>query len=200
MATKIKVTRLTRFGEKAEGVFRPLDLPRLKPFLAGAEGEIRYLVTGSEATDANGGRVARVKCIILGWFLLSDPETFEPDPYELGIESVLIPVSDESLMPPLEDENENEDFVVMGEDLDIAELVEEEILLDLPFWAVAAKSKGAKSGGKGKAGKAGKSGVAGKTGKATGSKADEMVIENGDSADSPRPSPFAKLAALKKVH
>ncbi len=188
MATKIKVTRLTRFGEKAEGVFRPLDLPRLRPFLAGAEGEVRYVISGSEATDANGGRVARVKCIILGWFLLSDPETFEPDPYELGIETVLIPVSDESQLPPLKAESENEDYVVMGEELDIAELVEEEILLDLPFWAVATKRTGTKAGGKVKGGNL-------KAGKATVSNADAKA-EEGEI----RPSPFAKLAALKKVH
>jgi uncharacterized metal-binding protein YceD (DUF177 family) len=177
---KIKIDRLTRLKHKVEGELRPQQLARLKPFLAGDEGEIKYTVTGSETADAAGGRIARVKCIISGWFLLSDPETFEPEPYELSIESVLIPVRDEAELPPLEAENENEDYVVMGEELDIVDLVEEEILLDLPFWAIAADADSVVKP------------IAPKGGSRSAAAVESDNVKE--------PSPFAKLASLKKVH
>lgn len=184
-AYKIKIDKLTRLKHKAEGEFRPQELVRLRPFLAGEEGEIKYVVTGSETVDPAGGRIARVKCIILGWFLLSDPETFEPEPYEISIESILIPVSDEAKLPPLEAENENEDYVVMGDELDIFDLVEEEILLDLPFWAIAAD-----------VGSRAKSDRTKPISPKGGSKSAASV----ESENGKRPSAFAKLATLKKVH
>jgi uncharacterized metal-binding protein YceD (DUF177 family) len=89
-------------------------------------------------------------------------------------------VRDEAELPPLEAENENEDYVVMGEELDIVDLVEEEILLDLPFWAIAADSD---SGVKPIAPKGGSRSAA--------------AVESDNVKE---PSPFAKLASLKKVH
>ena len=198
MSTKIALDRFTNQSQTVSGTLIPASLERLKPFLAilaEAEtahqaknaGEIRYTLSGHITTDAVGRRTRRVKCIILGWFLLSDPETFEPEPYELSIKSTLVLVNNESDLPPLEAEAEDEDYVALGEELDIEELVEEEILLDLPFWAIAVEP----ASGKGKA-KQGKKTKQSKAGKPVTS-----IMEDTAEAET-KLSPFAKLAELKK--
>ena len=54
----------------------------------------------------------------------------------MDIASSLVVVKDESELPPLEMESEGEDFIVCGLNMDVAERVEEEILLSLPAHAV----------------------------------------------------------------
>ncbi len=80
-------------------------------------------------------------------------------------------VNSEAQLPPLESESEDEDYVALGDELDVLELVEEEILLDLPFWAIAAEPAAKKTK---------------KSSKAAPAVAAEKKI-----------SPFAKLAGLK---
>jgi uncharacterized metal-binding protein YceD (DUF177 family) len=211
MSTKLLLDRFTNQSQTVSGTLIPSSLARLKPFLAnladaavlleGVEdskkaGEIRYTLSGNVTTDAAGRRTRRVKCIISGWFLLSDPETFEPEPYELSIKSTLVLVNSESELPPLEEESEDEDFVALGEELDVEELVEEEILLDLPFWAIAFESPDAKAKSKAKLAKQTKSLKASQSSKSS------FIIENVESMElanaEPKLSPFAKLADLKK--
>lgn len=198
MSTKIALDRFTNQSQTVSGTLIPASLERLKPFLASlaeAEtanqaknaGEIRYTLSGHVTTDAVGRRTRRVKCIILGWFLLSDPETFEPEPYELSIKSTLVLVNNESDLPPLEAEAEDEDYVALGEELDIEDLIEEEILLDLPFWAIAVEPLSGKD----------KARQAKKTKQSKASRPVTSGIENVAEAE-PKLSPFAKLAELKK--
>jgi len=215
MSTKIILDRFTNQSQTVTGTLLPFSLPRLKPFLAispgdsqeatpdsGArdnevkntksDGEIRYTLSGHVTTDAVGRRTRRVKCIILGWFLLSDPETFEPEPYQLSIKSTLVLVNNESELPPLEAEAEDEDYVALGEELDIEDLVEEEILLDLPFWAIAVESPETVAKAKLKQAK--------QTKVAKSKKLLPIIetSENKDVSEEPKLSPFAVLAALKK--
>ncbi len=205
MSTKLLLDRFTNQSQKVSGTLIPASLARLKPFLANPNdakallegvdeakkaGEIRYSLSGHVTADAAGRRTRRVKCIILGWFLLSDPKTFEPEPYEVSIESILVLVNSESDLPPLHEEAENEDYVVLGEELDVEELVEEEILLDLPFWAIANDSTKAKE----KPSKGTKSDPRTKQ-KSTKQPAEIIFEEVGEA---PKLSPFAQLAKLKK--
>jgi uncharacterized metal-binding protein YceD (DUF177 family) len=176
---KVAIDRFTTKNQVLKGQFLPNELARLKPFLATADGEIRYELTGMYKMDATGRRKKRVKCIISGYFFLLDPQTLEAEPYELGIESQLVLVEDEAELPPLEQEQPDEDYVTVGKELDVVELVEEEILLDLPFWAIAADSKGDSEASRDKSALTASAGS--QTAKSSGSK-----------------SPFAKLAALKK--
>ena len=101
-------------------------------------------------------------------------------------------VNNESDLPPLEEEAEDEDYVALGEELDVEELVEEEILLDLPFWAIAKDSKAKEKPSKGT-----------KSDPRTKQKSDKkpanIVFEElGDPLATPKSSPFAQLAKLKK--
>lgn len=170
MATAIQIDRFTRLKQTVSGSFRPQQLPRLAEYLAGNEGEIHYSIAGNLDTDASGSQKRSVKCIISGWFLLADPLTLQPCRRDLSIESRLILVASEQDLPPLEMEADDEDFVVCGNELDVLETVEEEVLLDI------ALTQTVKAGDGGK--KASKSGAPGKP-------AVEKI------------SPFAKLAELK---
>ena len=186
MTSKLNLERFIKQQQSISGDFSPAQLPRLKPFLAGNEGQIQYTVTGTETVDAAGRRLRRLKCIILGWFLVADPHSLEPQQYELSIESRLVLVNDEAEMPPLEEELPDEDYVALGEEIDVQELVEEEILLDLPLWAIAVESKAKK--------------IAVKKSKAKASI--EFVTDDSISGSDADPvvkkvSPFAKLATLK---
>ena len=176
----ILVEPFTRLKQTASGDFSPGDLPRVRPFLAGSEGEIHFELVGLETKDAAGGRKQRVKCIISGWFLLFDPETLEPTQHVLSILSSLVLVGDESLLPPLENESPDEDYVALGSEFIVADLVEEEILLDLPFWAIAIDDVKKAAATKPAATK-----PAASTGKSDAVSRDK------------KPSAFAKLAALK---
>ncbi|MEO8102306.1 MAG: hypothetical protein ABI790_07255 [Betaproteobacteria bacterium] len=132
MPDAIHVERFTRQGQSVSGQFSPQTLPRLAEYLASEEGEIHYSLSGSVSTDVTGSQKRRLKCIISGWFSLADPNTLKPLRYALAIESKLVLVHDESKLPPLEMESDDEDYIVCGSELDVRDRVEEEILLDLP--------------------------------------------------------------------
>ena len=181
MTSKLNLERFTRQQQTISGDVEPMRLPRLKPFLAGKEGEIRYTVAGSEAADASGRRIRRLKCIILGWFLVADPQSLEPQQYELSIKSSLVLVDEESQLPPLEDELPDEDYVALGQEIELQDLIEEEILLDLPLWAIAVEKQS-------------------KAKKAAGSKAKrvaDVTVVNAPALAEKKVSPFSKLAVLK---
>ena len=137
MSLSIQIDRFTRLKQTISGHFAPTDLPRLVEFLAGDEGEIRFCLSGRLATDAAGSQKRHVKCIISGWFLLIDPTTLQPIRHDVDIDSRLVIVSDESMLPALEAEADDEDYIICGAEMDVRERVEEEILLDLPQAAVA---------------------------------------------------------------
>jgi uncharacterized protein len=175
MSEKISVDRFTQGGQVAEGNLSPGDLARLKPFLVSSEGELSYRIVGSQSTDASGGRKRHLKCIISGYFFLLDPKTHEPEQYEVGIESRLVLVDSDEKLPPLDEESPDEDYVTVGSELDVLGLIEEEILLDLPFWAITAE-------------------VDETTPTAKPGKPHERPLD----VAAKKPNPFAKLAVLKK--
>ena len=136
MSLIINVDRFTRLKQSVKGRVSPVDLPGLTDFLAGSEGEIRYSLSGNLVINLAGEQERRVKCIIYGWLLLFNPVTLAAVRHPLDIASSLVVVKDESDLPPLEMESEGEDFIVCGVNMDVAERVEEEILLSLPAHAV----------------------------------------------------------------
>jgi uncharacterized metal-binding protein YceD (DUF177 family) len=102
----------------------------------------------------------------------------------MDISSSLILVDDESALPPLEMESENEDYIVCGASMIVAERVEEEILLNLPAQAVnRSEALGSRQAS-----------TTGSTAKLVRTSiASESILAGGDKI-----SPFAKLAKLKK--
>ena len=140
MSLTINADRFTRLNQSLSGKFLPAELAGLSEYLAGEGGEINYSMKGTLTVDHSGTQQRRVKCIIYGWFLLIDPVTLAVVRHTLDIDSSLVLVEDESGLPPLEMESENEDYVVCGANMDVAERVEEEVLLSLPAQTVSYKA------------------------------------------------------------
>ena len=112
-----------------KGRFVPADLERLEGSIADERGELRYEVTA--ALDRQ--RRKAVSCIIEGFVFLICQNTLEAFRHEISIRDRLILVDDESGLPSVEEEDENEDYVVADEPLDIRDLVEDAVLLSLPM-------------------------------------------------------------------
>ena len=125
----IDLTTLSAKPQVLSGSFKPGDLPRLRDLLAGPEGEFRYTV--SARLDEQRGKV--VSCIIKGFAMLECQATLEEFRYDLAIDDRLVLVDDDSHLPAIEREGEEEDFVVVDGPLDVRELVEDAVILALPM-------------------------------------------------------------------
>jgi uncharacterized protein len=112
-----------------KGRFVPADLERLEGAIADQRGELRYEVTA--VLDRQ--RRKAVSCIIEGFVFLICQNSLEAFRHEISIHDRLILVEDESGLPSVEEEDENEDYVVADEPLDIRDLVEDAVLLALPM-------------------------------------------------------------------
>jgi uncharacterized protein len=143
-----------------KGSFVPADLERLEGSIADARGELRYEITA--VLDSQ--RRKSVSCIIEGFVFLICQNSLEAFRHEISVNDRLVLVDDESGLPSVEEEDENEDYVVADEPLDIRDLVEDAVLLSLPM-------------------------VPRKPGL-------EEPVKGGQ--ETPRQSPFAALAVLKK--
>ncbi len=127
--TLIHPDRFTEAGRTFEGVLRPGDLPRLAPELASPDGELRYAITAR--LEKHQRRV--VSCIIDGFVFLTCQTTFEVFRHAIAIRDRLVLVGSEEELPPIEEENDGEDFVVATDPLDPVGLVEDAVLLALPM-------------------------------------------------------------------
>lgn len=184
MSLTINIDRFTRLKQSIAGKFAPHELPGLTEYLAGADGEIHYSMSGNLAVDLAGNQERQVKCIIYGWILLSDPVTLAPVRHKLDINSALILVKDESELPPLELESESEDYIICATNMVVAERVEEEILLSLPAQAVNRRGM-----------------IESLEKPATGGRGISPMqakMSTAPVAEGKKISPFAKLAGLKK--
>lgn len=112
-----------------EGRFAPADLERLDESLANGEGELRYRITAG--LDEHRRKV--VSCIINGFVFLTCQTSLEAFRHEISVDDRLVLVDEESQLPPVEEENDTEDYLVAGEPLDIRDLVEDAVLLALPM-------------------------------------------------------------------
>ncbi len=179
------VERLTRLKQKVEGVFLPAELPELLQHLASDEGEIAYFISGGLKNGRDGGQTRHLKCIIRGLVSLSDPNAEDPQAFEIDIESKLVLVGSEAELPPLELESDDEDYVVVGTEIDIRALVIEEVLLFLPPMSVK-KALSSSSNKVSSQMKPQNSNAVSKS---------ENLTEA--TAKASKPSPFAKLADFK---
>jgi uncharacterized protein len=112
-----------------EGAFKPGDLERLEDSLANGDGELKYRITAS--LDPQRRKVA--SCIIEGFVFLTCQNTLEAFRHEISVSDRLVLVENESQLPPVEAEDDVEDYLVADEPLDIRDVVEDAVLLALPM-------------------------------------------------------------------
>ncbi len=181
MSDTIQIERFARQKQTISGQCRPRELAPLADFLAGEEGEIRFSFSGNEVTDAVGGQKRCIRCIISGWFVVSDPLNLKPTRHDIDIDSRLVVVHDESALPPLQFETDDEDYIVCAGEMNVLERVAEEILLSLPTAFIRGDESGLK---------AVKSGTDAATRSPKTIPAANSIVA--------KVSPFARLSELKK--
>jgi len=123
---------LDRFSPKPlvlEGTLSISDLERLDDTVANHEGELRYRVTAT--LDKRRRKV--VSCTIEGFVFLTCQSSLEAFRHAISLEDRLVLVDDENQLPPIEEEDDTEDYLVADEPLDIRDLVEDAVLLSLPM-------------------------------------------------------------------
>jgi uncharacterized protein len=140
-------TRISTKPLVFKGSFVPADLERLEDAIADERGELRYEITAT--LDRQRRRV--VSCIIEGFVFLICQNSLEAFRHEITIRDRLVLVHDESGLPSVEEEGEDEDYVVADEPLDIRDLVEDAVLLALPMIPRKPGTEGAVKGEAGKA-------------------------------------------------
>ena len=121
--------RLSSKPHVLQGRFVPGELERLEDSLANGEGELRYHVTAG--LDPQRRKV--VSCIIEGFVFLTCQNTLEAFRHEISVEDRLVLVDTEAQLPPIDQERDDEDYLVAGEPVDIRDLVEDAVLLALPM-------------------------------------------------------------------
>lgn len=154
--------RISDKPDVREGTFTPADLERLEDSVANGEGRLDYRITA--VLDKQ--RRKRVSCIIKGFVFLTCQASLEAFRHDVSVDDRLVLVDDESQLPPVEEESDEEDYLVADEPLDIRDLVEDAVLLSLPM---VPRKPGLE---------------------------EAPVVGKGD--ETPRESPFAALASLKK--
>ena len=112
-----------------EGTIKPGALPRLAESLANGKGELRYRI--SARLDPQRRQV--VSCIIEGFVFLTCQSSLDTFRHPVSIDDRLVLVGDESRLPPLEQESDAEDYLVVDGPLDVFELVEDAVILALPM-------------------------------------------------------------------
>ena len=129
----VNTDTFTRLEKKVEGMVEPASLPRLREALFSPDGEINYRIEGRVVTGPDGSRQPRLRCTIAGWVTLQCQATLKALRHDLNTDSRMILVAREEELPPLEEEAENEDYIVVGPELDLTALLEDEVILNLPM-------------------------------------------------------------------
>ena len=121
--------RISDKPDVRQGTFSPADLERLEDSVANDEGSLQYRITA--VLDKQ--RRKRVSCIINGFVFLTCQKSLEAFRHDVAVDDRLVLVDDESQLPPVEEESDEEDSLVADEPLDIRDLVEDAVLLSLPM-------------------------------------------------------------------
>ena len=74
-----------------------------------------------------------VSCIIEGFVFLTCQSSLEAFRFAISVDDRLVLVGAESELPPVGEESETEDYLVVEEPLDIRDVVEDAVLLALPM-------------------------------------------------------------------
>ena len=116
-------------GASRAGRWPLRDLPRLQSSLAAVEGELDYALRGTH--DAMGRRALQLK--LRGVLKLSCQRCLETMDFPLDVNAVLVLATSEAEIDADADDPSAPDRVLASHEMPIRELIEEEVLLSIPF-------------------------------------------------------------------
>ena len=125
----INVEKFARSNELRKGQVDTSILPRLKGLINTSTQLLDYSIEGSLTTR----REPQIKCTIRGSVYLQCQRCLGDILQPIEVDSTVVFVQDEEKLPLIEDEDQAIDYVVLPDSLNLAELIEEEILLALPL-------------------------------------------------------------------
>jgi uncharacterized protein len=115
-------------GHVVEGTLALSSLERLHDLLAGLAGEVSFRISG--LTGERGESMLHLE--VSGSLPLACQRCLEAIPFNLDVDSLLELLPEGAEMSQDELEDDTRDFLPVAGKLDVAELVEDEILLVLP--------------------------------------------------------------------
>lgn len=116
-------------GGVLQGVLPVAGFPRLRDMLSSSEGEIKYEVLG--IPDESGRLALRVR--LSGQLMMTCQRCLGMLEYPLQIDEVLVLARSESEIEAQPVDPESPDRIVAGREMEVGELLEDEILLAVPF-------------------------------------------------------------------
>lgn len=108
---------------------RASNLPGLKDVLSSGNGELEIRVVGGR----RGRDKLTLRIDVRGTLDVVCQRCLNDMKYEVAVARTFVLVADESALPDEEFEDDEVDYLVADAKLDVASLVEEEILLSLPY-------------------------------------------------------------------
>ena len=119
--------KFARGRQSLEGNLSVASMSRLHDSLASDAGKVEFRLTGY----LNEEGAPCMRCQVSGALKMICQRCLEPMSYALKVDSVLLLTTDETLLQ--NDDPEAPDVIMAQQDLPVADLVEEEILLVLPM-------------------------------------------------------------------
>ena len=120
--------RFAKEGRVLEGTLPLSALERLHDLLAVVEGEVTFRLEGSKG--ARGEYLLQL--VVTGVIPLLCQRCLKAVPYDLDVDNLLELVPEGAELSQDELEDDTRDFLPVANELDVAEFVEDEILLALP--------------------------------------------------------------------
>jgi len=125
----INSLEFARKSQEIYGTIAASDLPRLHDALFSEAGELQYQLSGGLSEE----RKPQLRLLVRGSLQLRCQRCLEVMEFKLDLDSSFIIVPDEASMPLVEEELDDEDYLVANVQMRIAELIEDEVLLGLPL-------------------------------------------------------------------
>lgn len=116
-------------GAKQQGSWQVRELPRLRDMLASDAGEVAYALEGM--SDERGR--AALKLGLRGTLQLHCQRCLEPMPFEVRSEEVLVLAATQAEIDADPPDANAPDRVLAGKDMAVRDLVEDELILALPY-------------------------------------------------------------------
>ncbi len=117
-----------REGRVLEGSLDLAALPRLADLLLAREGQLVYRLEGRVSTDNK----PQLWLVVSGLLPLGCQRCLERVDHELEVDSLLELIDDEADLTQDDLEDDSRDFIVADKSLDVAALIEDEVILALP--------------------------------------------------------------------
>jgi uncharacterized protein len=130
---ELDVKALAKSGARMQGDLDPTAFPRLKESVLSMAGPASWSVEGSYKAAAGREPEIRLHLHVQTEAALTCQRCLEPMQLALKVERVLRFVPDAEMAEQLDEQTEDEDVLVLPRRLNLAELIEDELILALPI-------------------------------------------------------------------